>query len=472
MSRSPWAPALAAALTITAAIGIASPAGAAVAPNGNVAYVCENAQYLPDICTVDPDTGAVTNLTNDDAFDSWPSWSPDGTQIAFGSDYSLYVMNADGTGRRHVTGGYDRFSMEPAWSPDGTRIAFVSTRGDTDYELYTVPASGETPATPATRLTTTVPDEWGRGMDDYQPTWSPDSARIAFVSQSRTLLDACDIYVMDSLDRDGDGNGDALQRLTETDSYNCSATEDINPAWSPTGDLIAFQSVRDGQAEIYVMDSDGSNQRNVTNHEVWDSFPGWSPDGTQITFTSGRDGDDEIYSLALADVPAPVATASASRVRARRAQVAATPVKQLTHNDTQDRVSDWGASTVDELPATKVVAPAMNAALTHKAAKAPLARGTVADDRGVASVSVALRERRRDGRCDWWTGRTWKRGACGARTWLKATGTTSWSWRMPKLQKTVGSRRDYTLYARATDSGGQVERTLTGGRNAITFTVR
>jgi Tol biopolymer transport system component len=69
---------------------------------------------------------------------------------------------------------------------------------------------------------------------------------------------------------------------------------DSHPSWSPDGTKIAFTH-RDGNDEIYIIDADGKNAVNLTNHKERDYLPSWSPDGKQIIFTSSRDGNDEIY---------------------------------------------------------------------------------------------------------------------------------------------------------------------------------
>jgi Tol biopolymer transport system component len=97
-------------------------------------------------------------------------------------------------------------------------------------------------------------------------------------------------------DRDGnfeiyqmDTTGGNQIRLTEDPG------EDHSPAWSPDGSRLAFVSTRDGNAEIYVMNSDGTGQTRLTNSTAGDLSPVWSPNGSQIAFVSNRDGNDEIY---------------------------------------------------------------------------------------------------------------------------------------------------------------------------------
>ena len=99
-------------------------------------------------------------------------------------------------------------------------------------------------------------------------------AQIAFVSHRDGNPE---IYVMDT-------NGGNLRRLTN------NPDDDWEPSWSPDGKRIAFVSERDGASEIYVMDADGGNQLNLTNNNPGlDSSPSWSPDGKRIAFSSNRD---------------------------------------------------------------------------------------------------------------------------------------------------------------------------------------
>ena len=99
-------------------------------------------------------------------------------------------------------------------------------------------------------------------------------ARIAFLSRRDGNAE---IYVMDT-------DGGNPQNLTN------NPNNDFQPSWSPDGKRIAFASERDGNREIYVMDTDGGNPQNLTNNLGNDFYPSWSPDGKRIVFSSNRDG--------------------------------------------------------------------------------------------------------------------------------------------------------------------------------------
>ena len=73
------------------------------------------------------------------------------------------------------------------------------------------------------------------------------------------------------------------------------------PIWSPTGEWIAFGSGQGDNVDVYVVDSSGSNLRNLTDRLGTDRFGDWSPDGRSLLFTSDRDGEVAIYAVTLDD---------------------------------------------------------------------------------------------------------------------------------------------------------------------------
>ena len=111
-------------------------------------------------------------------------------------------------------------------------------------------------------------------------------ARIAFQSDRDRNYE---IYVMDD-------DGKNQRNLTN------HPDRDLAPSWSPDGTRIAFQSDRDGNYEIYVMDADGGNQQNLTNDPKADSSPSWSPDGKRIAFVSDRDRFLDIHGFPTSEI--------------------------------------------------------------------------------------------------------------------------------------------------------------------------
>ena len=238
---------------------------------------------------MDDDGKNQRNITNHpDSDDLVPSWSPDGTRIAFMSNrdghvrkhgvrttFEIYVMDADGGNQQNLTNHPDRDSS-PSWSPDGKRIAFVSDRdgildihGFPTSEIYVMDADGENPQ----NLTNNRDDDWS-------PSWSPDGTRIVFMSyrEGHFIGDfediTSEIYVMDV-------DGANQQRLTE------NRKNDESPSWSPDGTRIVFSADRKGDwlnYEIYVMDDDGGNLQRLTENRDDDGAPSWSPDGKRIVF--------------------------------------------------------------------------------------------------------------------------------------------------------------------------------------------
>ena len=120
---------------------------------------------------------------------------------------------------------------------------------------------------------------------DSMPRISPGGTKIVFVSNPNPFGGSRDIWVMDS-------DGRNRKNITNTSNSN-----EIFPDWSPDGRSLVFQSDRSGHWNLYVMDADGRNCRQLTNTRADDYYPSWSPDGKKIAFCSFRDGHGQIYMM-------------------------------------------------------------------------------------------------------------------------------------------------------------------------------
>ena len=273
-----------------------------------------------EIYVLDVDLGIATPLTDNRSVDGSPVLSPDGKRIAFVSDGSgdleINVVDIESEFIERLTNipGDDE---EPLWSPDGENLAFISNQ-DGNAEVYLMPAEGGRPVRitakePSDSLGDWSPDgEWlafsrggneqERGLwlrnpdgvnlvhltteEDYDPAWSPDGKHIVF---ARIFDGNKDLYLASRL-KDGSWQDNVeLTRLTQHQE------DDFEAAWSPAGDIIAFVSRRDGNAEIYVMRDDGSKQLRLTTNEADDLDPVWSPDGSRMAFVSHLYGPGEIF---------------------------------------------------------------------------------------------------------------------------------------------------------------------------------
>ena len=114
-----------------------------------------------------------------------------------------------------------------------------------------------------------------RDTDDWLCTVSSNGERIAFTRGTFRNFDSFEIWIMDS-------DGSNWKQLTHNDKA------DGHSDFSPDGKKIVFASWRDGNEEIYIMNVDGSNQRRLTNNPTNDNDPDWSPDGSRIAFKSIR----------------------------------------------------------------------------------------------------------------------------------------------------------------------------------------
>ncbi|GAB4465564.1 MAG: hypothetical protein Kow00120_30730 [Anaerolineae bacterium] len=282
---------------------------------GRILYTSERDGDF-EIYLMDEDGVEVTKLTDNDADEFSPRFSPDRQRIAFVSDrdgdMEIFIMGIDGTNAVQLTNN-DVEDHYPAWSPDGRMLAFYSKRDGGNGELYLTAVNIDY----SRRLTE-------NDAADYYTAWYPGPA-IAFASNRDDNSGRFQLYTMSA-------SGSDVEQLTESGDVNWY------PAWSPTCAedsesappcRIAWVAMdpATNAFQVFAMDLDGFNVMQVTATEAFHSYPVWSPDGSQLAFTSDRNGSQDIY-VVEANCPEDPADCEAT-------------VVQLTSDPAPELVADW-----------------------------------------------------------------------------------------------------------------------------------
>ena len=272
--------AVAVALALIAALFVALNGSSASAQvpgtNGLIAF-----DRGGDLFSVRPDGTGETSINSQPAFDHSPSWSPDGTKVAFvripedvpGENALLYIMDANGGNVTRMPSvsapnEFEAIHLQPAWSPDGSKIAVEVVTGVRETSgIFVMGSDGSN----VTQLT--------REFDD-SPAWSPDGTKIA-VSRGNSIVTM---------------NSDGTDPVVRVEGGEGLIHE--SPTWSPDGSAIAYSSrgFESGRAQIRI--NDGVNDRAIFDRSSTDDVeePEWSPDGTSIAFAWNR----RIYTMTAA----------------------------------------------------------------------------------------------------------------------------------------------------------------------------
>jgi Tol biopolymer transport system component len=251
----------------------------AISPDGRTLAVSERAPGGDRSALVfwDVDGTNPRRVYRDEGSVMGLEWSRDGRWLAFGSGgffgrrtsepARIMIVGADGSESRAVTKGPGNAGF-PSWSPDGTEIVYRYWTGEGAQGLRIVDI-----ATGTSRVLTTAYDNL--------PVWSPKGDRITFTRYApdeRFRYDEFDIY---SIRADGTG----LERLTDSEG------NDAHSAFSPDGNFILWSSSRYGfkdesplivnqpqpDAELFIMNADGSEQRALTDNQYEEGTPAWLP---------------------------------------------------------------------------------------------------------------------------------------------------------------------------------------------------
>jgi Tol biopolymer transport system component len=267
--------------------------------NGLIAFPARDAAGHQQIFTIEPNGSARTQLTF--VGDSWlPSWSPDGTQLAYAhrdaasTKRELMIMNADGSDQHAI--GVD--GDAPSWGSDG-RIVFVNALDQSPPEIFVVD-----PRDPEPRQVTPSGNHRGR----IHPDWSPDGKRVVYMEMVQQADDdtsnGCPFLEVRPSIWTIAVDGTDPQRVTQHgEAHNVDANGgEINtafdanaPDWGP--DIVFWSGQESCYGQVWKAHADGTGRAQLTEAPLpsHNDDPAWSPDGTQVLFTSDRNGKPEVF---------------------------------------------------------------------------------------------------------------------------------------------------------------------------------
>lgn len=265
-----------------------------VAPDGSAILYTSNRDRNLEIFRKDLVTGEVVNLSNSPTPETSAIWSPDAGKIAYvaieaDGGPAIYQMGPQGEDKQRLL-ATELDIGELAWAPNGQQLAFLQADSD-KRNIYVLDLKS--------KVVTALTSEG----DNYEINWASDSKSIYFISRrSRNE----DIYHLDlgsmreshitesaeteggiSLSPDGrtilfERNGPNartdlwLRSLDSGDELNLtrnSDSADFNASWMAAGKQVVFVSFRDGNGELYRINSDGSGLERLTHHPAYDSHP-------------------------------------------------------------------------------------------------------------------------------------------------------------------------------------------------------
>lgn len=225
-----------------------------------------------EIYVMGPDGKDPYNISNNPGDDSDPSWSPDGTQIAFVSNREnggksgqfIYVVNADGSNVRQLS--LENDSREPDWSHDGRMITYTS-----NDDIYSIAADGS-----GTSVNLTNSPE-----KDRQPSWSPDGKQIVWLTGNDGNWN---IKTMDA-------DGSDVSKIT----HDGKVTDAV---WTVDGQIFTHWDNKEAGCFNCVMDADGSNVKDAGGKGTIQQYlPFWTLKGDRVECVSANlnGNDNEIY---------------------------------------------------------------------------------------------------------------------------------------------------------------------------------
>ena len=236
-------------------------------------------------------------ITAGDGYDYQPDWSPVGGLVAYASyrndAMEIRLLNlATGESSRVTTDS--AVSLEPRWSPDGTRLAYVSTSHEERWHVWVADVKPDTTPVRTRRITedrdSQLPRYYYGRFDHYlSPTWSPDGQELILVSN-----------------RDGIWGSGGFWRMvarpgaTMRQIHNEETTWKARPDWARDGRRVVYSSYVGRQwNQLWLMTADGGDPLQLTYGEFDATAPRWSPDGDRIAYISNEGGETSLWVLEI-----------------------------------------------------------------------------------------------------------------------------------------------------------------------------
>ena len=241
-----------------------------LSPNGRqIAFVSNRGHaFNKELYLMDVNGANRRRLTDSPGLDTEPSWSPDGSRIAFSSEHfgtlDICILNlTNGTITRVTTNSAE--DVEPAWAPDGTRLAFTRAFGPGFKDIFTIKPDG----TDERQIT------FAAG-EDHDASWSPDGLRLTITSERDGSPPYGDVFVINA------ANGSSGVDLTTDHLFGSG-----DPSWSPDGTKIAFFHglfpILKSPQYLWVMNANGSGKIKFEEQGFLNVHPnfGWMVDSDQ-----------------------------------------------------------------------------------------------------------------------------------------------------------------------------------------------
>ena len=232
----------------------------------------------------------LTNITQTAGHDWTPRFSPTNEKIVYTTyfpatdNYDIFIMNADGSNKKNLTNTH-YYEKHPQFSPDGSFIIYQGWQKG-KMEIFFSNLLDENNINLTRNNTSHDIMPLGNAL-------SPDGSQIVFTSERDGNKE---IYIMNIDDfYIGPFWNEGVEQIRLTDN----PAQDSEPEFSPDGEYIVFTSNRDGNREIYRMDSNGENLVNLTKNNADDWSPRYYPNGYKIVFQTLRDANWEIYIMGL-----------------------------------------------------------------------------------------------------------------------------------------------------------------------------